>query len=97
MFSLLRFTSILSGSYIGYVKRDYIKLVTDYPIVKPYKPTFSNNPNITEDRFNGMIAGCCGLLVGNYLWPLVIPYTIYYIDQNYGKEIVEIIEKLRKP
>ena len=96
LFTFIRITSLISGSYLGYINSHYIEKITNIPTIKPFKPDFTKSINITEDKFNKMISSSLGLLVGNYAWFIIIPVTVYTIDKQYGKNIRKIVNEINK-
>ena len=90
--SSLQTIGLLSGAFIGY-KNGFIyknKLCSNI-VIKKYeelyiKPNF-NDKSISENVFYNSVGLFSGIVVGYYIYPIIIPTMIYQLYQIYPDEI----------
>ena len=93
---LLQTTSVIGMTFCGYHYHPQIRKFINNDSVKSIKDNFfnfSNNTYITEEVFCKIVGALTGTMVGRLFYPFGIPYTLYFVDKNYGEIIKKYIMK----
>jgi hypothetical protein len=90
--------SAISGLYVGWRNGYIVKNIMNHPQIKPYKDKlmpFDKNNIATEDIVCNMSGSLTGLIIGRYIWPIFIPYSVFYIGKHHGKSISSFFKSIK--
>lgn len=97
IFQGLQLISIAGGAYVGFRNGIHIQTAINTPLILPWKRkilNFDKTSFITELMFCNIVGGLSGMMIGRVFLPVVIPYTVWYMEVNHGADIRKIIKSL---
>ena len=87
LFFGLHIASMIGTAFTLYTKGSpYVKQFINHPSIRQHRikiVDFRKTDIINEDIFSSMTAGLFGLALGRYLWPVCLPYSMWYIQRRY--------------
>jgi len=88
LFVSLHMASVVGMGYVGWrTGGPAVKEVINHDKIKAYKEkiiNFRQGDLISEDKFCSLTGALSGMLLGRILWPITLPYSIWFIQREHG-------------
>ena len=86
LFVSLHFASVVGMGYVGWkAGGPLVKETLNSERVKPYREkiiNFRSGDLMSEDNFCSLTGALSGMLIGRILWPITLPYCIWFIQRE---------------
>ncbi len=85
----LQFLGMTFGFIIGYSYGTRLSKAVSKSFVQSYYKSLMRpyiiNSTCSEQRFFSIVAGLTGVLVGNYIWPIFLPFGAIIVQNKFQK------------